>query len=245
MEHKDFQIEELKVAGDSGEFTGRASVFGVVDLVGDVVMAGAFTRTLAEKGATVPVLTQHDATRPIGMATVEQTETSLDVVEGKLLLDLVDAKQEHIRLKSGLVKGISIGFKTKQDKFEDGVRKVLDVDLWEISLVTFPANPLATVTTVKSLEQRLESVLSADVGSMSDAQVADVLKMAEALVAERKSLNELVEALVLKFKPKGEPPAKVIEKKTEEPEGNDDGEDVETKAALEELLASIREDNQS
>jgi HK97 family phage prohead protease len=144
---------EVKTGSKPGSFTGRASVYGVVDAQGDTVMPGAFSKTLAEKGSEIVVLSQHDPSNAIGKASLQDSPEAL-LVEGQLELELPSARDEYVRLKSGLVTGISIGFVTRDARFEQGVRQLLDLDLWEVSLVTFPACEPARVTDVKHRDGR-------------------------------------------------------------------------------------------
>lgn len=140
---------EIKRLTDEGEFIGLASVFGNVDEGGDVVEPGAFKKTLAERGPEVPILWHHDPTQPIGIGRVEETDEGL-LVHGKLELALDEARKAYIRLKRGLVRGLSIGYKTIKDSIEGGVRRLKELRLYEVSLVTFPMNELARVQQVKS-----------------------------------------------------------------------------------------------
>lgn len=143
---------DVKADKQAGQFSGRASVYGNVDAHNDVVMPGAFARTLKANGGKVKVLSQHDPTKSIGWAMLEDSPLALNAI-GELVLELNDAQQEYVRLKSGLIDGISIGYSVADGgaKYNaSGVRELNDIDLWEISLVTFPANDFARVTDVKS-----------------------------------------------------------------------------------------------
>lgn len=150
---KAFRFDVKADESKTGEFAGRASVYGVVDSYGDVVMPGAFTASLAELGGRIKVLNQHNPMDAIGIATLSDTDTAL-VAEGSLVLDLQSAKDAHTRLKHGLIDGISIGYEVKKDGYDKGVRQLHEIKLWEISLVTFPANQFARVTDVKSALER-------------------------------------------------------------------------------------------
>jgi HK97 family phage prohead protease len=147
---------EVKAVGDDGTFEGYGSVFGVVDDWYDVVVAGAFKQSLADHKAagTMPaMLWQHDATEPIGIW-LEMAEDAKGLkVKGKLALETRRGQEAYALLKMGAITGLSIGFCTVAGTStynDDGVRFVAQVDLWEVSLVTFPANKVATVTNVKS-----------------------------------------------------------------------------------------------
>lgn len=147
LETKDFQFEVK--AADEGRFTGKASVYGVVDLGGDVVMPGAFAKSLAAK-SLVPVLNHHDQRDGVGMAKLVDSPEALLVEDGSLLLDVQSGRECYSRLKAGVITGISIGYITKQDAYQGSVRQLLEVEVHEVSLVTFPMNPLARVNAVKS-----------------------------------------------------------------------------------------------
>jgi HK97 family phage prohead protease len=139
---------------NAGQFTGRASVYGVVDAYNDVVMPGAFDRTLEELAGNIVVLNQHNPSDPIGKASLTDSEMSLNAV-GQLVLDLPSAKDAYVRLQNGLIDGISIGYEVTKEQYVGDVRQLQEIKLWEISLVTFPANSFARVTDVKGLLSQL------------------------------------------------------------------------------------------
>ncbi len=150
--HIDAAFELKRLAGD-GAFEGHASVFGVRDAYDDVVLPGAFTRTVRERGPRgVKMLWQHNARQPIGVwEEIEEDETGL-FVKGRLALGTQAGREAHELLRMGAIEGLSIGYSTVNAETgeEEGVRKLGEVDLWEISLVTFPANPAARVEAVKA-----------------------------------------------------------------------------------------------
>jgi uncharacterized protein len=155
----------LKSISKAGWFTGRASVYGNVDAHGDVVMPGAFDRTLREHAGEIVVLNQHDPSDPIGKAHLFNRSEAL-IAEGQLVLDLPSARDAHVRLQNRLIDGISIGYEIPKGGayYVGDVRHITEISLWEISLVTFPANSAARVTDVKagadvSLEQSCERLL--------------------------------------------------------------------------------------
>jgi uncharacterized protein len=141
---------ELKHLSAEGEFSGLASVYNVEDLGGDVVEAGAFSKTLSDSGRDRPLLWEHD--RPIGMCQLTDTAGAL-ALTGKLSMGLQCAKDAYILLKDGIVKGLSIGFQTVRDEMVGNVRHLKELKLWEVSLVTFPMLPVAQVTSYKSAQQ--------------------------------------------------------------------------------------------
>lgn len=148
---------ELKATGDDGTVEGYGSVFGVRDNYDDVIAAGAYLTSLAahKKAGTMPaMLWQHDSSVPIGVWT-EMVEDSKGLkIKGKLALDTVKGAEAHALLKMGAINGLSIGFISKQWTYdrETDVRTLTEVDLWEVSLVTFPANEKARITGVKAAD---------------------------------------------------------------------------------------------
>ena len=151
----------------AGLFEGYASLFGVADLGGDVVMAGAFRESLRKRGADrVKMLWQHDPAEPIGAwLTVEEDSRGLKV-KGRLNLEVSRAREILALMREGQIDGLSIGFRTQRavDDRRTGLRHLQKLDLWEISLVTFPMLPQARVTAVKQCGRRNEppaSIVSA------------------------------------------------------------------------------------
>jgi Escherichia/Staphylococcus phage prohead protease len=125
---------------------GYASLFGVADMTGDVVAAGAFTRSLRVKSpAEVKLLYQHDAQEPIGaLAELQEDERGL-FVAGDLNLETQRGSEAYALLRQGALTGLSIGFNvvTADARGRQG-RLITEIDLWEISLVTFPMLPGAS-----------------------------------------------------------------------------------------------------
>ena len=187
---------EIKEISDEGYFSGYGSVFDVVDDWDDVIVRGAFAETLQKK--TPVMLWQHDSAEPIGVyERIREDEIGL-WLEGRLLLDIEKGREAHILLKNRAIRGLSIGFlplawewETRDNK---RVRVLKDIDLWEVSLVTFPANPKAVVDEVKTV-RGLENFLR-DAGlSRSEAKAAlaairaDSQRDAEAEDAKKAALN--------------------------------------------------------
>ncbi len=138
--------------GADGIFEGYASVFGIVDLGGDQVVPGAFAQSLAQRGiGQVRMLWQHDPASPIGTwLSIAEDWRGLKV-KGRLNLAVARAREALALLREGAVDGLSIGFrvKTARKTAGGGVRRLLELDLWEISIVTFPMLPQARITAVK------------------------------------------------------------------------------------------------
>ncbi|AWN47640.1 HK97 family phage prohead protease [Methylobacterium terrae] len=151
---RDFDLA-VKAAGDDGRFSGHGSVFGVEDSYGEIVAPGAFTASLAEiaaKGRKVPVLWQHRTEEPIGVYDrLEEDATGL-ALDGRLLTKSVArAAEAHALMTAGAVTGLSIGYRVREHKRNDetGIITLTNLELLEVSLVTFPANDLARVDAVK------------------------------------------------------------------------------------------------
>lgn len=167
MERKHIDVGfQVKAVSEDGMIEGYGSVFGVRDAYSDIVAAGAFKASLsAHKSAgTMPALLwQHRSDEPIGVwKSMDEDERGL-AVRGQLAMDTVRGREAHALLKMGALNGLSIGFYSKQWKYdtEQDVRTLTEVDLWETSLVTFPANTAARVTAVKSIEA-MESIRDAE-----------------------------------------------------------------------------------
>jgi HK97 family phage prohead protease len=163
MEHKRIDAPfSVKAVSEDGVIEGYGSVFGVRDSYSDIVAAGAFAASLsAHKAAgTMPALLwQHRSDEPIGVwQSMDEDERGL-AVRGQLAMETVRGREAHSLLKMGALTGLSIGFYSKAWKYdtEQDIRTLTEVDLWETSLVTFPANTAARVTHVKSIEA-LETV---------------------------------------------------------------------------------------
>lgn len=153
---RDFAFE-LKASGDQGQFTGYGNVYGIVDDGDDIVQAGAFAESLADwqsKGRMPPVLWQHSSRDPIGAYTAISEDGTGLRVQGQLCMDTQRGKEAFALLKMSAISGLSIGFMTREDSFDQktGVRTIKKADLWECSLVTFPQNDAARVSTVKAIE---------------------------------------------------------------------------------------------
>ena len=146
---------EIRATGDDGTVEGYGSVFGVKDNYDDVIARGAFAESLKAHKAegTMPaMLWQHNADEPIGVWT-EMVEDEKGLrLKGMLALDTVRGKEAHALLKLGALNGLSIGFMAKEWSYDRDaeIRTLTEIDLWEVSLVTFPANEKARVTNVKA-----------------------------------------------------------------------------------------------
>lgn len=192
MDRQAFDLE-LKLTNngtEAGDLSGYGSVFGLIDRGGDIVLPGAFTASLAEwkkRKALPPMLWQHDPAAPIGVwDEVVEDEKGLRL-KGRLLLEIPLAQVARALLLAGGIKGLSIGYQTRDYTIErqTGARQLKRVDLWEISLVTFPMLPEATVDGVKSLDPRaLEAALRREC-NMSNAAAVKTVSVVKQHIRDR------------------------------------------------------------
>lgn len=153
----DLSDVELKFddQSEAGTFSGYATKFNSTDLVGDTILPGAFTKALENIG-TLPIFFNHNSYDvPIGKYTkVEQNARGLKV-EGQLILDIPKAQDVYSAMKAGVVSGLSIGFSINDDGYEEkedrsGLIIKEIAKLREISICTYPCEPKAQITAVKS-----------------------------------------------------------------------------------------------
>lgn len=118
---------------------GHASLFGVADLNGDVVARGAFAASLGRGGAgAVKMLHQHEGRAPVGVwDEVREDEWGL-FVRGRIFDWSPEARFARALVRAGAMDGLSIGFRSVRARREGRLRVLVEVDLWEVSLVTFP-----------------------------------------------------------------------------------------------------------
>jgi HK97 family phage prohead protease len=131
---------------------GYASLFGEIDQARDMVMPGAFTQTLKQRGLRkIPMLFQHDPSEPVGVWLEMKEDLRGLWARGRLIPDVTRARELLALLQAGAVDGLSIGYRTQRGQIEPKtrVRKLYQVDLWEVSIVTFPLLNGARVSAVK------------------------------------------------------------------------------------------------
>ncbi|MDR1561238.1 MAG: HK97 family phage prohead protease [Holosporaceae bacterium] len=150
----------FKSMNDDGEISGYASVFDIVDGYHDIVVKGSFSRatTVFANGKKPKLLWQHDINFPIGVVDVMREDDYGLFIKCRLLLELPKAKEVYYLLKNKAIDGFSIGYRIKDSYFSDNKRYLTDIDLLEISIVTFPACPSATVEDIKAYNDILRSI---------------------------------------------------------------------------------------
>jgi HK97 family phage prohead protease len=196
----DYECNTMHVAaeikaeeGDAGTFSGYGSIFGNVDLGQDVVEKGAFSRSIAKRGAKgIKLLYQHRIDEPIGIFDeIVEDERGLKV-KGRLAMGTQRGREAYELMKMGALDGLSIGYRLEPKGYtydaDKGRRYLKEVDLMEISAVTFPMNPRARVSAVKGADwtvRQWESFLR-DAGSLSRSEA----KAAAAAVAKALGLRD-------------------------------------------------------
>lgn len=200
----DFALQ-VKATKDDGTVEGYGSVFGVRDAYDDVIAPGAFGQSLKDHKAagTMPaMLWQHDSAEPIGIWTdMVEDDKGLRIV-GCLALDTVRGREAHALLKMGALNGLSIGFVSRQWTYdrESEVRTLTQIDLWEVSLVTFPANGKSRVTNVKGAADQVrvpkdaERILR-DAGFLKADATAFVSRLMRLGEERREAAQSTVQAL--------------------------------------------------
>ncbi len=136
---------------DTGMFSGYAAIFERADAGRDIIAAGAFQRAL-KNNPKLPLLWQHDAQAPIGrISDLLEDKNGLKVL-GALTLNAQQGHDAWALIKSGAVTGLSIGYRTRRAQLDRraNIRRLIDLDLIEISLVTFPMQSHARVTHVSA-----------------------------------------------------------------------------------------------
>lgn len=191
---------ELKAFGDSGSFEGYASIFGNVDLGGDVIERGAFKEIVKGRDGKVKILNQHSTRDPIGTAEIKQDDKGL-YFQGQLILEAPSARSAYALMKGGALDGMSIGYDVLEGGakiLESGIRQLKALKLWEISPVTFGMNPLAgidsvkqagNITTIREFEDFLR-----DAGGFSKAQAKDIASGGWKTLNDRRDAGEADDA---------------------------------------------------
>ena len=140
-----------------GTVEGYASLFGEIDQARDMVVPGAFAATLAARGVhRIPMLFQHDPGEPIGIWQELREDSRGLLARGRLIPEVARARELLSLLRAGAIDGLSIGFRTVKGAIDPRtrIRRLIAVDLWEISIVTFPLLAGARVRAVKQAPSR-------------------------------------------------------------------------------------------
>jgi HK97 family phage prohead protease len=184
---KSFKMK-LKSVEESGVFEGYASTYDL-DLGGDIIRKGAFARTLSHNQNHV-ILWQHDPTKPIGAGLEAYEDDKGLFVKGQLCMEVQQAREARALMAQGALKGLSIGYETKQDEIDEetGHRIISEIKLYEYSPVSFPMNESAGITAVKqSFKTALEDLLN----SIRSVQGNSNQLPPECIEVANKALSEL------------------------------------------------------
>jgi hypothetical protein len=152
----------LKSVEADGSFAGYASRFNVVDLGRDLVLPGAFAASLAARGPRgIKMLFQHDPAEPIGVWQEVREDAWGLFARGRVLPEVERGREVLALMRAGALDGLSIGFRAVEGRTDpkSGVRRLHKIDLWEISVVTFPMLPEARVSAVKRDDARLAAAI--------------------------------------------------------------------------------------
>lgn len=178
MKTKSFQFQ-IKNLSENGTFEGYGSIFGNVDSYGEAVVKGAFEKSLKKhKSQNDPVLMlwQHWWCDPIGVwKNLREDDRGL-FGEGEINLDVQKGREAYSLMKQGALTGLSIGYSEVKTREKDDVRLLEELDLFEISPVTFPANTEARISAVKSerFEQFAQKLRDGEPASIKEFE--DVLR---------------------------------------------------------------------
>ncbi|MCF1502186.1 HK97 family phage prohead protease [Afifella sp. H1R] len=183
---------EMKLLSEEGEFEGYGSIFNTVDHGGDIVMPGAFSASIGKRGAAgIKMLFQHDTRDIIGKWLEIREDAKGLYCKGRLFLGIQRGREAYELMREKALDGLSIGFRTIVDQWdrEDDVRRLIEVDLREISAVTFPMHEGATVSLVKGdqlpTEREFERWLVRDAGFSARQAKAIVASGYKSLQRER------------------------------------------------------------
>jgi HK97 family phage prohead protease len=135
-------LADVAVTADGTVIQGYASLWGAEDQGGDIVERGAYAASLARlraEGTGIRMLWQHDPAQPIGVwDEVREDATGLHV-KGRILPDVERGREATALVRAGAIDGLSIGYRTiRATKDAQGRRRLHELELWEVSLVTFP-----------------------------------------------------------------------------------------------------------
>ena len=149
LERKFCRLGEDLVVEDGTKIEGYASLFGKCDQGGDVVQSGAYGKSLnalKTSGRQVKMLWQHDPAQPIGVWDEVHEDDKGLFVKGRILKDVEKGREAAALIEAGAIDGLSIGYRTvRAQKDGKGQRLLSELELWEVSLVTFPMLPDARV----------------------------------------------------------------------------------------------------
>lgn len=147
LETKFAQFENGLTLAEGSVIEGYASLFDLNDRGGDVVCRGAYAKSLKAANAAgrrIKMLWQHDPAQPIGVWDEIREDAKGLWVKGRILDEVEKGREARALIEAGAIDGLSIGYRTvRASKSDQGLRLLNEVELWEVSLVTFPMLPQA------------------------------------------------------------------------------------------------------
>lgn len=174
MTTKSVNVKVKDFNPDEGTFVGYASTYGNLDKVGDIVVKGAFKRSMDAGNTRIPLNYQHNPEKLIGYGDLTDSDGGL-LITGHLDKSAADYNMIYNGLKGGYLKNLSIGYEILQDGYEDGAHMLKELRLVETSIVQNPANAQANILSVKSGD--------------ADALAVDLLKRVDSLVSDGKEFS--------------------------------------------------------
>ena len=206
--HIPFEMKQISADDPEGVFEGYGAYFGNVDSHLDVIERGAFLNSLQEKSLkSVKILSQHDVTEIVGVPLEIREDDRGLYLKARLLINskVPEADKLHTLMKEGVLDGLSIGFiiRMQSERNEQGIRTIKEINLMEISIVTFPSNSRAQVLGVKSntpnnirdLERRLRDAVG--------FSRVDAKKYAKAYFEDKKNLRDAGSNAEIDFEDEG------------------------------------------
>lgn len=196
-EYLSFEFDVKNSDTDKGVVEGYGSVFGNVDFHNDVVDRGAFRKSLQKR---LPALLLHHDMRQVAGIWQDAEEDDKGLrLKGQLNMEVQKAREAFYLAKQGALKGLSIGFITRKDRIENGIRHIEEADLLEVSMVTFPANERAQLTGTKNEHPKTERELEQGLRDMGygktqgKAIIADGFKGFLAMQRDADSMEKQVQ----------------------------------------------------
>lgn len=162
LETKFQSFDQAGTEAIGAEISGYASLFGIPDQGGDIVAPGAYAASLqklAEAGRSVKMLWQHDPNQPIGVWDTVREDAHGLFVKGRIITDIALGQDVKVLVGAGAIDGLSIGYRTLKAEKSDQGRVLKTLDLWEVSLVTFPMLPQARVVPSQNEEHEAIALL--------------------------------------------------------------------------------------
>ena len=174
----EFKVQNLNKKANQCCFSGYASVFNVVDCQNDIVTQNTFCDSMKDR--VIPLLWQHDLCSPIGKVIEMKQDSKGLYIVASLCMAVQRAQEVFALLKEGIISGLSVGYSPTDCEFEQDfksnkkVRRIKKATLWEVSLVTFPANRHAKITNLHNLhnlQTHLENNESLEVNPKSENEI--------------------------------------------------------------------------